>query len=42
METVCSLETLVLYCIEDSNLQYKPTVIFQKHQNVQWHWLWPK
>jgi hypothetical protein len=38
METVRSLGALVLYGVKDSNLQYRPTVIFQKHQNVQWHY----
>jgi len=38
MGTVCSLGTLVLYGVKDSNLQYSPTVIFQKHQNRPWHY----
>jgi len=38
MGTVCSLGTLVLYGVKDSNLQYRPAVIFQKDQNHQWHY----
>jgi len=36
------LGTLVLHGVKDSNLQNKPTVIFQNHQKIQWHWLWPQ
>lgn len=38
MGTVCALGTLVLYGAKDSNLQYRPRVIFQKNQNRQWHY----